>query len=32
MLRRAKRLRAIFTLFYVEYDCEEMLLCDKEWR
>ena len=32
MLRRAKRLRAIFTLFCAEYDCEEMLLCDKEWR
>ncbi|OQD59907.1 hypothetical protein PENPOL_c052G02450, partial [Penicillium polonicum] len=26
MLRRAKRLRAIFSLFCTEYDCEEMLL------
>ena len=32
MLRRAKRLRAIFPSFYAEYDCEEMLLSDKEWR
>ncbi|CDM38445.1 Ribonuclease H-like domain [Penicillium roqueforti FM164] len=26
ILRRAKRLRAIFSLFCTEYDCEEMLL------
>lgn len=32
MLRRAKRLRTIFTLFCAEYDCEEMLLGDQEWR
>ena len=32
MLRRAKRLRAIFPSFYAEYDCEEMLLSDEEWR
>lgn len=28
MLRRAKRLRAIFAPFCMEYDCEEMLLHD----
>ncbi|KAG0156960.1 hypothetical protein PDIDSM_4143 [Penicillium digitatum] len=32
MLRRAKRLRAIFSLFCTEYDCEEMLLSEQEWR
>jgi hypothetical protein len=32
MLRRAKRLRAIFPAFCAEYDCEEMLLTDEEWR
>ncbi|KAJ5316470.1 hypothetical protein N7476_006777 [Penicillium atrosanguineum] len=32
MLRRAKRLRDIFAPFYTEYDCEEMLLNDEEWR
>lgn len=32
MLRRAKRLRAIFSLFCAEYDCEEMLLSEQEWR
>jgi hypothetical protein len=32
MLRRAKRLRAIFFLFCAEYDCQEMLLHDQEWR
>ena len=32
ILRRAKRLRAIFAPFCAEYDCEEMLLCDEEWR
>ena len=32
MLRRAKRLRPIFALFYVEYDCEEILLHEEEWR
>lgn len=32
MLRRAKRLRTIFTLFCAEYDCKEMLLGDQEWR
>jgi hypothetical protein len=32
MLRRAKRLRAIFALFCAEYDCKEMLLQDEEWR
>ncbi|QKX61420.1 uncharacterized protein TRUGW13939_08568 [Talaromyces rugulosus] len=32
MLRRAKRLRAIFSLFCAEYDCEEMLLSEHEWR
>jgi len=32
MLRRAKRLRPIFTLFCTEYDCEEMLLYEEEWR
>jgi hypothetical protein len=30
MLRRAKRLRAFFTLFCTEYGCEEMLLNDEE--
>ncbi|KAG0160693.1 hypothetical protein PDIDSM_8223 [Penicillium digitatum] len=30
--RRAKRLRAIFSLFCTEYDCEEMLLSEQEWR
>jgi hypothetical protein len=32
MLRRAKRLRAIFAPFCAEYDCEEMLLHNEEWR
>lgn len=32
MLRRAKRLRRIFTLFCTEYDCEEMLPSEQEWR
>jgi hypothetical protein len=32
MLRRAKRLRAIFPPFCAEYSCEEMLLDDEEWR
>jgi hypothetical protein len=32
MLRRAKRLRAFFEPFCNEYDCEEMLLNDQEWR
>jgi hypothetical protein len=32
MLRRAKRLRVIFSLFNTEYDCEEMLLSEQEWR
>lgn len=32
MLRRAKRLRSIFAPFCAEYDCEEMLLQDKEWQ
>ena len=32
MLRRAIRLRAFFTLFCLEYDCEELLLRDEEWR
>lgn len=32
MLRRAKRLRAVFLPFCAEYDCEEMLLNDEEWR
>ncbi|KAA8646752.1 uncharacterized protein ATNIH1004_005427 [Aspergillus tanneri] len=32
MLRRAKRLRDIFTRFCADYDCEEMLLNNKEWR
>jgi hypothetical protein len=32
MLRRAKRLRSIFTLFCIEYETEEMLLSDQEWR
>jgi hypothetical protein len=32
MLRRAKRLRDIFAPFCTEYDCEEMLLNDEEWR
>ncbi|KAJ5152519.1 hypothetical protein N7492_009799 [Penicillium capsulatum] len=32
MLRRAKRLRGIFAPFCTEYDCEEMLLQDEEWR
>jgi hypothetical protein len=32
MLRRAKRLRSIFAPFCAEYDCEEMLLQDEEWR
>ncbi|RAQ55326.1 hypothetical protein AFGD_012605 [Aspergillus flavus] len=32
MLRRAKRLRPIFTPFCAAYDCEEMLLSDEEWR
>ncbi|EED20345.1 hypothetical protein TSTA_035710 [Talaromyces stipitatus ATCC 10500] len=32
MLRQAKRLRSIFTPFCAEYDCEEMLLQDEEWR
>ncbi|KAJ5751474.1 uncharacterized protein N7511_008439 [Penicillium nucicola] len=32
MLRRAKRLRSIFTLFCTEYDCEEMLPSEQEWR
>ena len=32
MLRRAKRLRAVFLPFCTEYDCEEMLLNDEEWR
>ncbi|KAJ5471453.1 hypothetical protein N7530_008810 [Penicillium desertorum] len=32
MLRRAKRLRTIFSLFCIEYDCEEMLLSEQEWR
>jgi hypothetical protein len=32
MLRRAKRLRAFFAPFCAEYNCEEMLLNDEEWR
>ncbi|KAF7137017.1 hypothetical protein CNMCM5793_006821 [Aspergillus hiratsukae] len=32
MLRRAKRLRAIFTPFCVEYDREDLLLNNEEWR
>ena len=32
MLRRAKLLRDIFAPFCTEYDCEEMLLNDEEWR
>lgn len=32
MLRRAKRLCTIFSLFCAEYDCEEMLLSEQEWR
>jgi hypothetical protein len=32
MLRRAKRLRPIFAPFCAEYDCEEMLLHEEEWR
>lgn len=32
MLRRAKRLHNIFTLFCAEHGCEEMLLQDEEWR
>ncbi|OQD68423.1 hypothetical protein PENANT_c312G04950 [Penicillium antarcticum] len=32
MLRRAKRLRPIFTPFCAEYDCEEILLYEEEWR
>jgi hypothetical protein len=32
MLHRAKRLRSIFAPFYAEYNCEEMLLQDEEWR
>jgi hypothetical protein len=32
MLRRAKRLRDIFAPFCTEYDCEEMLLNNEEWR
>lgn len=32
MLRRAKRLRPIFAPFCAEYDCEEMLLYEEEWR
>ncbi|KAJ5264979.1 hypothetical protein N7505_007772 [Penicillium chrysogenum] len=31
MLRRAKRLRTIFSLFCTEYDCEEMLLSEQGW-
>ena len=32
MPRRAKRLRPIFAPFCAEYDCEEMLLYEEEWR
>jgi hypothetical protein len=32
MLRREKRLRTIFAPFCAEYDCQEMLLQDEEWR
>jgi hypothetical protein len=32
MLRRAKRLRSFFQPFCEEYDCEEMLLDNQEWR
>ncbi|KAJ5274015.1 hypothetical protein N7478_009140 [Penicillium angulare] len=32
MLRQAKRLRRIFTLFCTEYECGEMLPSDQEWR
>jgi hypothetical protein len=32
MLRRAKRLRPIFTPFCIEYDREYLLLNDEEWR
>ncbi|KAJ5740168.1 hypothetical protein N7493_000040 [Penicillium malachiteum] len=32
MLRRAKRLRAFFQPFCLEYGCEEMLLTPEEWR
>jgi hypothetical protein len=32
MFRRAKRLRAIFIPFCVEYDREDLLLNNEEWR
>jgi hypothetical protein len=32
MLRYTKRLRAFFALFYTEYNYEEILLNNKEWR
>lgn len=32
MLRRAKRLRDIFTQFCADYDCEEMVPNNEEWR
>jgi hypothetical protein len=32
MLRRVRRLRPISALFCAEYDCEEMLLYEDEWR